>query len=160
MSTLKVRPSRARTGLVSRSTLQVVGIAGSLRAGSHNRTVVRAAAELAPPGLRIVETGIADIPFFDEDVEAEGDPAAVAALKRSVAAADGLIIATPEYEHGVPGVLKNTIDWLSRPPGRGPLLGKPVAVLGASPGMVGTARAQAQLRQTLFFVRCCRPRRC
>ena len=154
MSTLKVRPTDARSDLVSRSTLQVVGIAGSLRAGSYNRVVVRAAAELAPPGLHVVETGIADIPFFDEDVEAEGDPAGVPALKRAVAAADGLVIATPEYEHGVPGVLKNTIDWLSRPPGRGPLLGKPVAVLGASPGMVGTARAQAQLRQTLFFNGC------
>ncbi len=161
MSTTHVRPADpledampGGDGLVSRSTLHVVGIAGSLRAGSYNRAVLRAAAELAPAELRLVEAGIADVPHFDEDLEAEGDPPAVAELKRAVDAADGVVIVTPEYQHGVPGVLKNVIDWLSRPPGRAPLLAKPVAVLGASPGMVGTARAQIQLRQTLFFNGC------
>lgn len=161
MSTLRVRSADAiaearlrRAGLVSRSTLEVVGIAGSLRAGSCNRAVLRAAAELAPPDLRVVEAGIAGVPFFDEDVEAEDDPAAVVALKRAVTAADGLVIVTPEYLHGLPGVVKNVLDWLSRPPGRAPLADKPVAVLGASRGMVGSARAQAQLRQTLYFNGC------
>jgi len=132
----------------------VVGIAGSLRRESLNRALLRAAAALAPAGLEIVEHDLIDIPLFNQDVEERGDPPAVTDLKRAVAAADGVLIATPEYQHGVPGVLKNALDWLSRPPRGSVLQGKPVAIMGASPGMTGTARAQAQLRQALVYNGC------
>jgi chromate reductase len=99
--------------------------------------------------IQILE--IADIPVYNADVEAEGDPAPVAAFKRAVGAADGLLIATPEYNLGVPGVTKNVIDWASRPPRKSVLDGKPVAVMGATPGMGGTARGQSQLRQAFVF---------
>jgi chromate reductase len=94
---------------------------------------------------------IGGIPVFDADVEAEGDPPPVAAFKRGIGSADGLLIATPEYNHGVPGATKNVIDWASRPPRKSVLDGKPVAVMGATPGMGGTARGQAQLRQAFTF---------
>jgi chromate reductase len=129
----------------------IAGIAGSLRQGSLNRALLRAAAELAPPNLRITIHDLRSIPLYDGDVEAQGVPAAVVALREAVRAADGLLIATPEYNHGVPGVLKNAIDWLSRPPRASALAGKPAALIGASPGMTGTARAQSQLRQALVF---------
>ena len=129
----------------------VAGIAGSLRRGSYNRALLRSAGELAPPNLRIEMHEIADIPLFNEDVEKAGAPEAVARLRKAVADADGLLIATPEYNYGVPGVLKNTIDWLSRPPRGSVLNGKPAAIMGASPGAVGTARSQSQLRQAFAF---------
>ena len=131
--------------------LEVVGIAGSLRRGSLNRALLRAARELAPPALRITIHDIDDIPLYNADVEEAGVPAAVEQLRSAIGAADGLLIATPEYNHGVPGVLKNTVDWLSRPPRRSVLGGRPTAILGASPGMTGTARAQSQLRQAFVF---------
>lgn len=131
--------------------LRVLGIAGSLRRASYNRALLRAAAELAPPGMEIVTHDLIDIPLFNEDVEAEGIPAPVQALRDAVAAADALLFATPEYNHGVPGVLKNAVDWASRPPGRSVLAGKVAAVFGASPGATGTARGQAQLRQAFVF---------
>jgi chromate reductase len=132
--------------------LVVCGIAGSLRRGSYNHALLRAARELAPEGmeLRTFER-MAEIPLFNEDVEAQGDPEPVQALKRAITEADALLIATPEYNHGVPGVLKNAIDWASRPAGDSALTGKPAAIFGASPGVVGTARAQSQLRQALVF---------
>lgn len=132
----------------------MVAFAGSLRRGSYNRALLRAAIELAPPGLELVEHDLTGIPLYDFDVEQEGDPPGVVALKRVVAGADGVLIATPEYQHGVPGVLKNALDWLSRPPGKSVLQGKPVAIMGASPGMTGTARAQTQLRQSLVYNGC------
>jgi chromate reductase len=92
-----------------------------------------------------------DIPMFDADMEADGDPTAVIALKRAIGEADALLIATPEYNHCVPGVLKNAIDWASRPARASVLSGRPVAVMGASPGRGGTARAQAQLRDGLTY---------
>jgi chromate reductase len=131
---------------------RVVAFAGSLRRGSYNRALIRAASEIAAPGLAIETVEIGGLPFYNADVEAEGDPAEVAAFKRSLAEADGVLIATPEYNHGIPGVLTNAIDWASRLPGRAPLVGKPVAVMGASPGQVGTARAQLHLRQLLAHV--------
>ena len=101
----------------------------------------------------MVETiEIGGLPFYDADVEAAGDPAAVAAFKAAIADADGLLIATPEYNDGIPGVLTNALDWASRLPGRSPLVGKPVALMGASPSQVGTARAQLHLRQILSHV--------
>jgi chromate reductase len=99
--------------------------------------------------------GLADIPPFNEDVEAQGDPAPVRALKAAIQEADALLIATPEYNYGVPGVLKNAIDWASRPAGKSPLNRKPAAIMGASMGMHGTARAQMALRQTFVFTETC-----
>jgi chromate reductase len=131
--------------------LRVAGFAGSLRAASFNRSLLWAAKELAPEGMEIEILEIGGIPLYDADLEAEGDPAPVAAFKRAVGAADGLLIATPEYNVGVPGVTKNVIDWASRPPRASVLDGKPVAVMGATPGMGGTARGQSQLRQAFVF---------
>lgn len=132
--------------------LVVCGIAGSLRRSSYNRALVRAARELAPSDLEIrIFDRMADIPLYDQDVEDEGDPEPVQALKQAIDEADALLIATPEYNHGVPGVLKNAIDWASRPASGSVLSGKPAAILGASPGITGTARSQSQLRQAFVF---------
>jgi chromate reductase len=133
--------------------MKILGIAGSLRKGSYNRGLLRAARELLPEGVELVEVDIRDLPFYDGDVEAAGDPEPVVALKDAIRDADALLIATPEYNRGVPGVLKNAVDWASRPPLGSPLAGKPVAVMGASTGRGGTALAQEQLRQALEFPR-------
>jgi len=129
--------------------IKVLGIAGSLRAGSTNRALLRAAAEVAPDEMEIAEFDLTGIPFFDADVEAEGDPERVRELKEAIAAADAILIATPEYNGGTSGVLKNAIDWASRPPFHSPLAGKPVALMGASTGLGGTRRAQEQVRTAL-----------
>ena len=124
---------------------KLVGIAGSLRKGSLNAALLRAAAGLTPEGTELAIGSIRGIPLYDGDLEAaEGIPGPVAALKDAIAAADGLILATPEYNNSVPGVLKNAVDWLSRPPadiGR-VFGGRPVALIGASPGGFGTVLAQ------------------
>ncbi|HEY2939325.1 MAG TPA: NADPH-dependent FMN reductase [Gaiellaceae bacterium] len=133
--------------------MRVLGIPGSLRAGSYNRALLRAARELAPAGMEIVDFDIRELPFYDGDVEAAGDPEPVTAFKDAIRSADAVLIATPEYNRGVPGVLKNAIDWASRPPLGSPLSGKPVAIMGASTGLGGTARAQEQLRAALEFSR-------
>ena len=129
----------------------VVGFAGSLRRGSYNRALLRAATELAPPALHIEIHDLDDIPLYNGDVEAAGVPRSVTQLREAIRKADALLIATPEYTHGVPGVLKNTIDWVSRPPQDSALNGKVAAVMGASPGITGTARGQSQLRQAFVF---------
>lgn len=134
-----------------RRGLSVVAFAGSLRAGSYNRALLRAAIEVAPEGMTIEIAAIAGIPLFDADLEAAGPPEPVMVFKRALAAADGVLIATPEYNHGVSGVTKNVIDWASRPPRQSPLDRKPIGVVGASPGMTGTARGQSQLRQAFEF---------
>jgi chromate reductase, NAD(P)H dehydrogenase (quinone) len=131
---------------------RIVAFAGSLRRGSFNRALIKAAQELAPEGMEIELIELGELPFYNADVEAQGDPPSVAAYKASLAGADGVIIATPEYNDGIPGVLTTAIDWASRLPGRAPLSGKPVAVMGASPSRVGTARAQLHLRQLLSHV--------
>ena len=131
--------------------MDITAVAGSLRQGSYNQALLRAALELAPQGMRIEIHDLSSIPLFNEDVERAGIPQPVAALRTAVAEADGFLIATPEYNHGVPGVLKNAFDWLSRPPGKSVLAGKPSAILGASPGMTGSARGQSQLRQSFVF---------
>lgn len=131
---------------------RIVAFAGSLRRGSFNRAVLRAAKELAPQGMEIDLIEIGDLPFYNADVEAEGDPPSVTAYRAALGDADGLLIATPEYNDGIPGVLTNAIDWGSRLPGRAPLSGKPVALMGASPSRIGTARAQLHLRQLLSHV--------
>lgn len=133
------------------TVLNILGFAGSLRRGSYNRALLRAAADFAPDGMAIDIFDLADVPLYNGDVEAEGDPEAVARLKQAIAAADGVLMATPEYNHGVPGVMKNAVDWASRPPGQAPLGGKPVGIIGASPGITGSARGQSQLRQAFEF---------
>ena len=125
---------------------RIIGISGSLRRASYNSALLRAAAALAPAGITIEIASIAGIPLYDGDLESEqGLPAPVAALKDRIAAADALLLATPEYNHGIPGVFKNAIDWLSRPGSDIPRVfgDKPVAVLGATPGRGGTMLAQA-----------------
>jgi chromate reductase len=129
--------------------MRLLGIAGSHRAASYNQALLRAARELAPAGTAIEEFDIRELPFYDGDVEAAGDPASVTAFKEAIRDADALVIATPEYNRGIPGVLKNAVDWASRPPFASPLTGKPVAIMGASTGRGGTARAQEQLRSAL-----------
>lgn len=135
----------------SRPSFSVVGIAGSLRRASFNRGLLQAAVELAPAGMRLGVHDLAPIPMFNADVEADGDPPPVAQLKAAIGAADALLIATPEYNHCVPGELKNAVDWASRPARRSVLTGKPVAIMGASTGRGGTARAQAHLRDGLAY---------
>ena len=132
-------------------TLRVIGVAGSLRAGSYNRALLRAAQELAPAALRIEVADLVDLPMFNADVDARGTPAAVTELRILIRDADGLLLVTPEYNHGVPGVLKNAIDWLSQPLRGNVLEGKPTAIMGASTGLAGTARAQTQLRQSFVL---------
>ena len=127
--------------------MRVLGISGSLRAGSYNTELLRAAAELLPPGTRLeLFEGLGDIPPYSEDDEAEA-PRAVAELKAAIAAADVVLFSTPEYNHSLPGQLKNALDWVSRPYAANPLRGKPVAVLGASNGSFGAVWAQAELRK-------------
>jgi chromate reductase len=133
------------------AAVSAVAFAGSLRKASYNRALLEACRELAPADLALTIVTLDEVPLFNEDVEAAGDPSGVVALRDAVAGADSLLIATPEYNHGVPGVTKNAIDWLSRPPRRSVLDGKPVAILGASPGMTGSARGQSQLRQAFGF---------
>ncbi|HET6573544.1 MAG TPA: NADPH-dependent FMN reductase [Fimbriiglobus sp.] len=124
---------------------KLIGLSGSLRRGSFNTALLRAAAGLVPDGSTLAVRTVHGVPLYDGDAEAaEGVPPAVADLKEVIAAADGLLLATPEYNHSVPGVLKNAIDWLSRPPAdiKRVFGGKSVAVLGASPGGFGTILAQ------------------
>jgi chromate reductase, NAD(P)H dehydrogenase (quinone) len=131
--------------------LNVIGISGSLRAGSYNTMALRAAQQLAPAGMRIEIASIADIPLYNDDARSHGEPAAVAALKAAIRAADAVLLVTPEYNFSIPGVLKNMLDWMSRPP-EPPFDGKPVAIMGASPGPVGTARVQYDLRKVLVYM--------
>ena len=124
---------------------RIAGIAGSLRRQSFNRGLLRAAVELAPAGTTVEPLSIDDIPLYNADLEqAEGIPAAVERLKDAIASADGLLLVTPEYNNGIPGVFKNVIDWASRPASDIPRIfyGRPVAVIGASPGGFGTILAQ------------------
>jgi len=126
--------------------MRFIGISGSLRKGSFNRALLRAAAEVVPDGTSLEIASIADFPLYDGDLEAEhGLPAPVVALKEKIAACDGLVLATPEYNNSMPGVLKNAIDWLSRPASDiARVFGdRPVALMGATPGRGGTTLAQA-----------------
>ena len=132
------------------SKLDILGISGSLRKGSFNRMAMHAAMARAPVGMTIAEGAIGDIPLYNEDVREAGEPAAVSLLKQQVRDADALLFVTPEYNYSVPGVLKNAIDWVSRPPSQSPFDGKPVAIMGASAGLMGTVRSQQHLRQTLM----------
>lgn len=131
--------------------IKALAFAGSLRKDSYNKALLRTAKELSSEKLAISIYDIADIPLFNQDVEKQGDPAPVVEFKKAIDDADVLLVATPEYNYGVPGVTKNAIDWASRPPKDSPLDEKPVGVLGASPSITGTARGQSQLRQAFRY---------
>lgn len=131
--------------------MKVLGISGSLRKGSYNSMALRAAQKLAPEGMTIEIADIAAIPMYNDDVRTAGEPQAVQDLKAKVRAADALLLVSPEYNFSVPGVLKNTLDWMSRPP-EPPFDGKVVAIMGASGGPLGTARGQYDLRKILVYM--------
>lgn len=131
--------------------LTVLGIPGSLRAGSFNRRLLEAARELAPDGVTVEIFDLDGVPLYDADLDTDrARPEPVRELKRAIGEADAVLVATPEYNHSIPGVLKNAIDWASRPAGGSPLREKPVAIMGASPGTIGTARAQQHLESVLL----------
>ena len=132
-------------------TFKILAISGSLRKASTNTMALKAAQKLAPAGVEITIVDLSAIPMYNDDVRAAGEPVSVTDLKAMVKAADAILIATPEYNFSIPAVLKNALDWMSRPP-ETPFDGKPVAILGASPGPVGTARVQYHLRQVLVFM--------
>ena len=136
---------------MSDDRFHMLGIAGSLRAASFNRGLLRAAAELVPPGVTFSTFDIRDLPHYDADIQTHGDPPIVEDLKRQVIQADALLFATPEYNYSVPGVLKNAVDWASRPPKTCCLRGKAAGIVGASSGESGTMRAQLALRQSFVF---------
>ncbi len=131
--------------------IRILGIAGSLRRDSYNRAALRAATALVPEGATLETFELDGIPIFNQD-EDQNPPAKVAELKRRIREADAILFVTPEYNYSVPGVLKNAIDWASRPYGDSAWNGKPAAIMGASPGILGTARAQYHLRQILVFL--------
>ena len=137
---------------MSRTDLRVLAIAGSLRKASFNRMVLEVAKGLAPAGMSIeIFDRLGDIPPYNEDVRSGDDPQAAVALADAVRAADAVLIATPEYNYSIPGVLKNAIDWASRAPEQ-PFKDKPLAIMGAAMGALGTARAQYHLRQIFVFL--------
>lgn len=130
--------------------IRILGISGSLRRGSHNTSLLRAAAQLLPPGVELeIYDRLGDLPHYNEDLDLDPAPEPVADLRAEIASADGLLIATPEYNGSVPGALKNAIDWASRPFPDNALARKPVAVIGASTGIFGAVWAQAEIRKAL-----------
>ncbi|HZB90914.1 MAG TPA: NAD(P)H-dependent oxidoreductase [Stellaceae bacterium] len=131
--------------------VKTLGISGSLRKGSFNSAALRAAQELVPEGMSLEIADIAEIPLYNDDVRAGGYPPPVQHLRERIAVADALLFATPEYNYSYSGVLKNVIDWVSRPPDP-PVIGKPVAIMGATPSLWGTTRAQYHLRQCFVFL--------
>ena len=136
----------ARTAVV-----KTLGISGSLRKGSYNTALLRAAGELLPEGVTLEIADIAQFPLYNEDVRQAGFPAPVQKLRDQIVAADALLLVTPEYNYSVSGVLKNAIDWASRPPNQ-PFDGKPVAIMGVTPSLWGTTRAQYHLRQSCVYL--------
>ncbi len=130
--------------------VQILGISGSLRKGSHNTGLLRAALDLQPHDMEITLFDISPLPLYNADLDGGKKPDAVIRFKTAVAAADAMLIATPEYNYSVPGVLKNAIDWASRGGKESPLNGKPLAMFGAG-GVMGTVRAQLHLRQIALF---------
>lgn len=134
---------------MSDEQFKIVAFSGSLRKDSVNTGLLRAAVEVAPPDVNIEIHDLNTIPLYNGDVESQGIPEGVTALAHAIRDADAVIIASPEYNYGMTGVLKNALDWISRPALHGPLRQKPVAIMGASGGNWGTSRSQLQLRQTL-----------
>jgi chromate reductase len=130
--------------------MRVLGISGSVRRDSYNSALLRAAAERLPAGVELVEyERLRDVPPYDADVDTEGASEAVEDLRKAIRSADAVLVATPEYNHSIPGVLKNALDWASRPAGESALMGKPAAAIGASTGMFGAVWAQAEIRKVL-----------
>jgi len=137
--------------------LRILGMAGSLRKGSVNRALLKRITEISSEDFVIESYDLKDVPFYNGDVEDQGDPPAVLALKKAIDEADALLLVSPEYNASIPAVMKNAIDWASRPFGEDKkkvLNGKAVLVTGASPGLVGTMRMQMHLRETLLNVNC------
>ena len=133
---------------MNEQSFRILGLAASLRRASLNGGLLRAAREMSPEDVFYDDFDLGRMPFFNADVEAEGDPEPVAELKQKIQAADAVLIASPEYDYAVPGVLVTALDWALRPPT--PLRHKPVGIIGASPGATGTARSQMILRQILL----------
>ncbi len=131
--------------------IKILGISGSLREGSFNTGLLRAAGELLPDGMLLETYDIAPIPLYNEDLRVNGYPETVQDFRNRIAVSDALLIAAPEYNYSIPGVLKNALDWASRPP-EPPLVKKPAAIMGASPGPFGTVRGQLHLRQVCVCV--------
>ncbi len=131
--------------------MHFLGISGSLRRQSLNTAALRACTQLLPPGVTMALADISAIPLYDEEIREQGLPAAVQTLREQILKADAILIATPEYNYSIPGVLKNAIDWASRPPSQ-PFEGKPIALISASPGGFGGARAQYHLRQVFIYL--------
>jgi chromate reductase len=130
--------------------MRILGLSGSLRRDSHNTSLLRAAAKALPPGVELeLFDGLADLPHYDADLDVDPAPVSVERLREAIADADGVLIATPEYNSSIPGVLKNALDWSSRPFPDNALRGKPAAVVGASTGMFGAVWAQAEVRKVL-----------
>jgi chromate reductase len=135
------------------SPIRILGISGSLRSGSHNTSLLRAAAQSLPSGAELeVYEGLRDLPAYDADLDVDPAPAPVARLREAIAAADGVLIATPEFNGSIPGVLKNALDWASRPFPESAFRGKPTTVIGASTGLFGAVWAQAETRKVLGIV--------
>ncbi len=135
----------------TQNKFKIAAIAGSLRKGSYNRKLLNAAIELAPANMGFDVLSIEGFPLFDHDVLDAGIPKPVMEFKKKLKAADALLISTPEYNHSIPGVLKNAIDWASRPLSEYPFTAKPLGIMGASTGLAGSLRAQLHLRQILFL---------
>jgi chromate reductase, NAD(P)H dehydrogenase (quinone) len=133
------------------AVVRTLGISGSLRKGSFNSAALRAAAELLPDGMTLDFADISQFPLYNEDVRQAGFPSPVQKLRDQIVAADALLFATPEYNYSVSGVLKNAIDWASRPPNQ-PFDGKPVGIMGVTPSLWGTTRAQYHLRQSCVYL--------
>lgn len=131
--------------------MHILGISGSLRQGSLNTAALRACATLLPDGVTFSLADLSDIPLYNEDIRIQGLPPPVQQLREQIKVADAIVIATPEYNYSFPGVLKNAIDWASRPPDQ-PFDGKPIALMGATPGGLGTSRAQYHLRQVFIYL--------
>ena len=137
---------------MTEATFHILGIPGSLRAGSYNRALLRAAAEVLPPGVSLDIFTLEGIPPYNADLQSQGDPAPVEELKQRLVSADAVLIATPEYNYSIPGVLKNAIDWASRPPKTCGFRKTPVGIIGASSGGSGTMRGQLAIRQVFVFL--------
>jgi chromate reductase, NAD(P)H dehydrogenase (quinone) len=131
--------------------VRIVGMSGSLRKDSFNTATLRAAIELAPQGMTLDTVEIGNLPLYNDDIRHAGYPPTVESFPAKLTKADAILFVTPEYNYSIPGVLKNAIDWASRPPDQA-FDGKPVGIMGASPGVIGTARAQYHLRQMLVFL--------
>jgi chromate reductase, NAD(P)H dehydrogenase (quinone) len=145
----EILPERGKKRMTNK--VSILGFAGSLRKGSYNKSLLRAAMEMVPAGTELEVFDLEGIPAFNQDLENQ-PPERVKEFKAKIRAADAILIATPEYNYSIPGVLKNAIDSASRPYGDNAFDGKPVAIMGASIGMLGTARAQYHLRQSFVFL--------